>query len=63
MPAARGAGPRPRHREGCGRAAVLAATLAMAVVYLIPHSMRGSQLDYSKVQAGGDAKEAVVTGR
>jgi hypothetical protein len=25
--------------------------------------MRGSQLDYSKVQAGGDAKEAVVTGR
>ena len=57
------AGPRPRSREGWSRAAVLAATLAMAVVYLIPHSMRGSQLDYSKVQAGGDAKEAVVTGR
>ena len=61
--AAIGAGPRPRHREGWSRAAVLAATLAMAVVYLIPHSMRGSQLDYSKVQAGGDAKEVVVTGR
>jgi hypothetical protein len=42
---------------------VLVATLAMAVVYLIPHSLRGSQLDYSKVQAGGAAKDAVVTGR
>ena len=56
-------GPRPRSREGWSRAAVLAATLAMAVVYLIPHSMRGSQLDYSKVKAGGDSKDAVVTGR
>ena len=57
------AGPRPRSREGWSRAAVLAATLAMAIVYLIPHSMRGSQLDYSKVKAGGDAKDAVGTGR
>jgi hypothetical protein len=57
------AGPRPRGRDGWSRAAVLAATLAMAVVYLIPHSLRGSQLDYSKVKAGADAKEAVVTGR
>jgi len=57
------AGPRPRPREGWSRAAVLAATVAMAVVYLIPHSMRGSQLDYSKVQTGSDAKDAVVTGR
>ncbi len=56
-------GPRPRPREGWSRAAVLAATLAMAVVYLIPHSMRGSQLDYSKVKTGGDTKDAVVTGR
>jgi len=56
-------GPRPRPREGWSRAVVLAATLAMAVVYLIPHSMRGSQLDYSKVKTGGDAKDAVVTGR
>jgi hypothetical protein len=42
---------------------VLAATVAMAVVYLIPHSLRGSQLDYSKVKSGADAKDAVVTGR
>ncbi|MFN7957898.1 MAG: hypothetical protein U0P46_06220 [Holophagaceae bacterium] len=61
--AALAAGPRPRGRDGWSRAAVLAAALAMAVVYLIPHSMRGSQLDYSKVKAGADAKEAVVTGR
>ena len=57
------AGPRPRRSETWSRAAVLAATVAMAVVYLIPHSMRGSQLDYSKVKAGGDAKDAVITGR
>lgn len=57
------AGPRPRPREEWNRAAVLAAALAMAVVYLIPHSLRGSQLDYSKVRPGADAAEAVVTGR
>ena len=57
------AGPRPRRNETWSRAAVLAATLAMAVVYLIPHSMRGSQLDYSKVKSGTDAREAVTTGR
>jgi hypothetical protein len=57
------AGPQPRRSEAWPRAAVLAATLAMAVVYLIPHSLRGSQLDYGKVKAGADASDAVVTGR
>ena len=57
------AGPRPRPSETWSRAAVLTATLAMIVVYLIPHSLRGSQLDYSKVNAGSNAKDAVVTGR
>lgn len=57
------AGPRPRRDETWSRAAVLAATVAMAVVYLIPHSLRGSQLDYGKVQTGTAAKDAVVTGR
>jgi len=61
--AALAAGLQPRSREGWSRAAVLAATLAMMVVYLIPHSMRGSQLDYSQVKAGGQVKDAVVTGR
>lgn len=61
--AALAAGPRPRPREGWSRAAVLAAALAMAVVYLIPHSLRGSQLDYGRVQPGVDLREAVITGR
>lgn len=59
------AGPRPRPwpREGWSRAAVLGAALAMALVYLIPHSLRGSQLDYGKAQAGGEPRDAVITGR
>ena len=44
-----------------GRAAVLAAALVMTVVYLIPHSMRGSELNYEAVDAGVDASEAVGT--
>lgn len=46
-----------------GRWAAGLATLAMLGVYLVPHSLRGSQLDYAKVQAGADAKGAVTTGR
>jgi hypothetical protein len=52
-----------RAREGWVRVAVMAASVAMTVVYLIPHSLRGSQLDYSKVKPGADARDAVVTGR
>jgi len=57
------AGARLRRREVWSRVAVTAAALAMAVVYLIPHSLRGSQLDYSQVKAGTATKDAVVTGR
>ena len=57
------AGAREKRHEGMSRLAVVAATVAMTVVYLIPHSLRGSQLDYSKVKAGGNAHDAVVTGR
>jgi len=49
--------------EYMNRGAALLAALAMAVVYVIPHSARGSQLDYSKVQQGVDAKHAVTTGK
>jgi hypothetical protein len=56
-------GPRPRTREAWSRVAVLGATLAMVVVYLIPHSLRGSQLDYSKMNSGAAAQDAVTTGR
>jgi len=35
----------------------------MIAVYLVPHSLRGSQLDYGKVQSGGAAEDAITTGR
>jgi len=37
------------------RALVLAAAAVMLVVYLIPHSLTGSQLDYSKLDAAASA--------
>ena len=38
------------------------AALVMTVVYLIPHSMGGSTLDYDKFDQGIDPKEAIKTG-
>ncbi|MDA8018491.1 MAG: hypothetical protein MPN21_13700 [Thermoanaerobaculia bacterium] len=49
-------------KETVGRAVVIAATLVMMVVYLIPHSMRGSELDYAKLDSGVAPSEAVGTG-
>jgi hypothetical protein len=58
-----GDGARSRRRVGpAGRAAVLAATAVMLVVYLVPHSMRGSELDYDALEQGVDPAEAVRTG-
>lgn len=45
------------------RTAVAVAAAATIAVYVIPHSLRGSQLDYSRVEAGASAKDAVTTGR
>jgi hypothetical protein len=45
------------------RAVVGVAAAVMLAVYLVPHSLRGSQLDYGKVQSGTAAPEAVTTGR
>ena len=45
------------------RIVVLAATVVMLGVYLIPHSARGSQLDYDALEAGQDPHEAIRTGR
>lgn len=42
-----------RERLRYGRWAVAAATVVMLVVYLIPHSLRGSELDYD-AEGGGD---------
>ncbi|HSW29187.1 MAG TPA: hypothetical protein VLH75_06785 [Longimicrobiales bacterium] len=50
----------PRWRA---RVAVLAAAVVMTVVYLIPHSLRGSELDYSAVDSGTHPSEAVGTGQ
>ena len=55
-------GVRPRKKELVGRLTVLAAATLMTVVYLIPHSMQGSELDYSKVDQGIDPAEAIGTG-
>lgn len=46
-----------------GRVAVFTATIVMTVCYLIPHSMGGSELDYSQVDKGIDPSEAIKTGR
>jgi hypothetical protein len=42
---------------------VVAACLVTIAVYLVPHSLRGSQLDYGKVEEGGAPKDAITTGR
>lgn len=53
---------KPKKKEGVSRAAVFMAALVMTVVYLIPHSMGGSTLDYDAVDQGIDPKEAIKTG-
>ena len=44
------------------RIAVLVATVVMLAVYLIPHSLRGSELDYEQLEQGIEAEDAVRTG-
>jgi hypothetical protein len=56
-----GFGARPERKAG--RLVVLLAALVMTTVYLIPHSARGSELDYSKIDAGIDPAKAIETGR
>ena len=53
---------KPKKKENISRTAVLIAALVMTVVYLIPHSMGGSTLDYDKFDQGIDPKEAIKTG-
>ncbi|MBN2489656.1 MAG: hypothetical protein JXQ29_02260 [Planctomycetes bacterium] len=52
---------RARRRRWPGRIAVLLAALVMLAVYLIPHSLRGSELDYGKVDRGVPPAEAIGT--
>jgi hypothetical protein len=50
-------------RHSPRRLALGLAALVMLAVYLVPHSARGSELDYSKLDRGVDPTRAVVTGR
>jgi len=48
--------------SGIARVTLLVAALVMVGVYLIPHSFKGSQLDYGSLDRGAPASEAVQTG-
>jgi hypothetical protein len=41
---------RPAARGWAGRGAILSAAAVMMVVYVIPHSLRGSELDYGELE-------------
>ncbi|MCC7520456.1 MAG: hypothetical protein IT220_02375 [Flavobacteriaceae bacterium] len=56
-------GLKPKKKELVSRIVVLVATIVMTSVYLIPHSMGGSTLDYSKVDQGIKPSEAIETGK
>jgi hypothetical protein len=45
------------------RAVVAAATVISLAVYLVPHSARGSELDYRKLEQGVSPTDAIGTGR
>ena len=52
----------PRLDMRVRRAAVAGAAVVMFAVYVIPHSMKGSQLDYEQLERGVPAAEAITTG-
>ncbi len=54
---------RPKRRELIPRAAVVLGALVMSAVYLIPHSMGGSELNYEAVEQGVDPADAIRTGK
>jgi hypothetical protein len=54
---------RGKRAPRAGRIVVILAAVVMVAVYLIPHSTRGSELDYSQIDRGVDPSEAVETGR
>lgn len=56
------AGFKPKPKERLSRIAILLAAAVMSFVYLIPHSMGGSTLDYDKVDQGIHPSEAIKTG-
>lgn len=51
-----------RARPGRARAGVVLAALVMIAVYLVPHSLGGSELDYEALDRGLQPHEAIDTG-
>ena len=49
-------------KQKFNRIIVVCATVVMLLMYLIPHSMGGSTLDYNKVDKGIHPREAIKTG-
>jgi hypothetical protein len=56
-------GLKPRKRERRARLVVAMAALVMVVVYVIPHSARGTELDYELLEQGVPPSEALKSGR
>jgi hypothetical protein len=54
-------GLRPRPKEWPNRLIIVVAAVVMTGAYVIPHSMRGSELDYKKLEQGVDARKAIGT--
>ena len=54
---------RPEPSDRVARGTTIVAAIVMICVYLVPHSLRGSQLDYARAEAKGDARDAITTGR
>jgi hypothetical protein len=54
-------GLKPKQDERAGRFAVVMAAIVAMVVYLIPHSLRGSELDYSQMDQAAPSAEVADT--
>jgi len=53
---------KPKENERTSRRIAAVAALVMLVVYIIPHSAQGSELDYEALDRGVPASEAIRTG-
>ena len=56
-------GVKPKEKEWTARLAVVGAALVMVIVYVIPHSARGTELDYELLEQGLPPSEALKSGR
>jgi hypothetical protein len=54
---------KPRGRERLARAVTALAAAVVVIVYAIPHSAQGSELDWEEVDRGVPASEAIKTGK